>query len=408
MEETLTVVPKHCQVDIVTNVTVYVNKINEHLSIVSPLNTLKIDQKSCYISDFYRGEKGKEHIKSMHGKFTKEFALRDAAIYNDLQKVDLLISQGVDVNHRFYDAGTVSVLTSAVKNNNICVVSRLLDAGAAVNSSIYKHYPPLLTAVILNFTAIALKLIDEGACVNVCDPDWRNPVIVHAIENGNAEIVAKLVSVGADMQLTNNIHRCPLFHAARCANISMVSAIVNAGARINKCAYEHEHPLASVFSISRDLSEKNVIVGKYLIQQGADVNEYRFLEALHYHIVAEDIEFSDYVCEMLRFTMRAGLRLNSSPSLSLLQYKDYTHRYTMEQVNGVWICVSMLSLQQQNQRQINMLERIHNYRTNPQSLQDNATVRIRQLLGADCKGIHAKVMLLPLPKLLMKYLLLTE
>ena len=33
-------------VDVVANVTVYVNKMNEQLSIVSPLNVLKIDQKS--------------------------------------------------------------------------------------------------------------------------------------------------------------------------------------------------------------------------------------------------------------------------------------------------------------------------------------------------------------------------
>ena len=90
--------------------------------------------------------------------------IADAAMVGDFEQVDVLISQGIDVNEPQVDGNTA--LHWAARFDDLDMASRLMTAGADVAAVNRVLAPPMLLAAI-NGSAEMIKLfLDHGADPN--------------------------------------------------------------------------------------------------------------------------------------------------------------------------------------------------------------------------------------------------
>ncbi|MFT6735018.1 MAG: bla regulator protein BlaR1 [Polaribacter sp.] len=124
--------------------------------------------------------------------------LIEAVLYDDIEAIKKLQSEGVDIDTPAIGDGTALII--AVKQKNISMVEALLDLGANVNQSSRGDANPLITAAMVNNIAIAEVLIQHGANVNGIVPYDETPLI-NASRRGYLEMSQFLVAKGADVNL---------------------------------------------------------------------------------------------------------------------------------------------------------------------------------------------------------------
>src|SRR5258706_505253 len=79
-------------------------------------------------------------------------------------------------------------LLAAARQGDLAAVTRLLDAGAAVNSRNRIGDTPLLIALKNGYKDVARLAVARGADVNLANPPKGNPVMA-ATFSGNADMV---------------------------------------------------------------------------------------------------------------------------------------------------------------------------------------------------------------------------
>lgn len=221
-----------------------------------------------------------------------------ALIWATIQKnetlVNALIAAKADLNVQSNDGNTALLIAAQVNNENIAL--KLIAAGADVNKQDKFGDTVLMTAVVNNNESLVKVLIAANADVNKQNSDgWT--ALLFAVYNNFDKIALKLIEAGADVHRKNNRDETPLFLAIYKNNESIVSALIPAGAANNTNVdalleyawqFANRQTIQALFSSHLlknrkvDFNEAlpiaafygNLDAVQFLIEQGADVNEY--------------------------------------------------------------------------------------------------------------------------------------
>lgn len=132
--------------------------------------------------------------------------LHDAAKAGDIAQIELLLSQGADINQ----GGLATPLYFAINTEHAEAAKLLIERGADVNKQ-STWGAPLHAASSRGMTATVALLLDRGADPNV---QWQQMTPLHvAARNGRLEVVRLLLDGGADVNATTHLDE-PALHFA--------------------------------------------------------------------------------------------------------------------------------------------------------------------------------------------------
>ena len=186
-------------------------------------------------------------VAAKHERTQDEVALLEAAGKGDTETVKSLLDRGVNPNAKDPDGRTP--LTEATYNNHTDVVKLLLHHGADVFAKKndgqtpltiaddHKDVAELIAGQIRLFEAAAKgdnkavkDLLDNGAYVNVRDPDGRTP-LTEACWNNNIATVALLLDKGADPNAKKSDGATPISIARSKGHKEIAELLKKAGAK---------------------------------------------------------------------------------------------------------------------------------------------------------------------------------
>ena len=159
-------------------------------------------------------------------KYYKIKMFLDAIKSDDINKVELCIAEGADVN---LENNGETPLKTAIRMNNSNIVKLLIDSGADVNlGDNYKS--PLNTAIRMNNSNIVKLLIDSGA-------DAHPNCIIWAISSDfrDIECLNLLIASGADVNcLTSVVEKVESGSITKNSGDFFFDFLIKSGADINK------------------------------------------------------------------------------------------------------------------------------------------------------------------------------
>jgi ankyrin repeat protein len=249
-------------------------------------------------------------------------ALFQAVIMNNTKILELLLTCSPDVNVKNSQGETP--LSIAVRNNNIDMVSALVDSGADVNFNfkdilLYEELSLLIFSIMNGKdTNIILKLIEGGADVN--EQAYFKTVLMHALHHHDAlNLIDALIAAGADVNHFGECYESLLMQCFGPENISLeiIQKLINAGAKINE----------------QDKAVRNkgyyIEYIKLLISAGADLSARDNYGRTALFFIVESEGWS-YCTETINYLINAGADINalSNDGWSVLQVVE---RYKEDQ-----------------------------------------------------------------------------
>lgn len=129
----------------------------------------------------------------------QEESFRQAALDGDLDKVKLLLNQGVPCHVRDQDGHTA--LMFAAYNGHSEIILALIEAGAEVDQKDLMDRTALLYGATGPFPETVKILLEHGADPNQVDSEEHFSPLMHAAAEGNLEVVKVLLNHGADKAL---------------------------------------------------------------------------------------------------------------------------------------------------------------------------------------------------------------
>jgi cytochrome c len=145
--------------------------------------------------------------------------LHDAAKAGDVAQIELLLSQGADINQ---STGLATPLYYAIKGEHEEAARVLIERGADVNAPSTLG-APLHAAVSHGLTSIVILLLDRGVDPNVRWQQWT-PLAIAAL-NGRVEIARILLDRGADINALSAVDE-PALHFAMVNGHAEVAALL--------------------------------------------------------------------------------------------------------------------------------------------------------------------------------------
>lgn len=265
----------------------------------------------------------------------QDMRLPDAAMNRDMETVKALLDEGLNPDTRgqfdtpalhwvvrvgdlgtaqaLLDAGAdagissrygVTSLGLAVANGDFAMVKLLLEAGVDSNTREASGESVLMTASAVGVVESVNLLLNHGAVVDWRDPNFGQTALMLAAREGHADVVALLLSRGADPNASTRIGQTPAFigpnsvpgfgfgigiirgglpadrgrreptpggmspllYAARHNHQDIAELLLDAGADI-------DHTEANdIWSLLMAISNNQMQVAHYLIEQGAEIN----------------------------------------------------------------------------------------------------------------------------------------
>ena len=208
--------------------------------------------------------------------------LIEAASQANIAAVKTLLELGADVNAKADDGRTPLHFTAL--EGHAEVISILVKAGANVNAKVDDGDTPLHWAAYTGHAEVIAALVKAGANVNAKVDDDRTP-LHFAAWRGHAEVIAALVKAGANVNAKDDDGRTPLHLTALKGHAEVISILVKAGADVNnaEAAITQNYTDEQGNTVRTELLEgetplhiaarKNKIsVIRALITAGADVN----------------------------------------------------------------------------------------------------------------------------------------
>ncbi len=153
-----------------------------------------------------------------------------AAHYGDPDKVQEIISSGVDVNERDYEKSTP--LHIAAAEGHLQTAQVLVISGASVDLRDYNGYTPLYLAGRADNLRVVQMLAANGADVKAKDKNGFTPLHIAAFD-GNTEVAMELIRLGGDVNAKARGYT-PLDVALVAGHDSTVSALVVEGAKVGQ------------------------------------------------------------------------------------------------------------------------------------------------------------------------------
>ena len=145
--------------------------------------------------------------------------LHDAAKAGDVAQIELLLSQGADINQ---STGLATALYYAVKSEHEEAARVLIERGADVDAP-STWGAPLHAAASNGLSSIVVLLLDHSADLNV---RWKQLTPLHiAAVNGRIEVVRILIDRGADINALSALDE-PALHFAMVKGHAEVAALL--------------------------------------------------------------------------------------------------------------------------------------------------------------------------------------
>lgn len=229
------------------------------------------------------------HAKDNDGKTPLDVALAIVVLFDDLESVKWLVSQGT----KFENVPTLLHGTVGSRNftgfANLELTQFLVSGGADVNGRngdgetplhVVAHSPDIGTIKIAQF------LVSKGADVNAKDKKGKTPLHEAAcwsdIDGQVVEFIEFLISVGADIHAKNDYGETALHRAG---STEVAELFLDKGIAIDVKDNDGGTPLHAM----ADRGKYYVETAEFLISQGADVNakDKKGKTPLH---VASDVE----------------------------------------------------------------------------------------------------------------------
>ena len=131
---------------------------------------------------------------------------------DELETVRLLLKAGADPNN--LTGNGVSPLSLAIAEGNPAMVELLLESGAVANALEASGETLLMSAAAVGVVGTAQALLDHGATVDASDAEYAQTALMIAAREGHEDIVALLLSKGANPNAATAIGATPAFVAA--------------------------------------------------------------------------------------------------------------------------------------------------------------------------------------------------
>lgn len=370
----------------------------------------------------WRAQNQDDDVILLKSKPSFNFHLHDAVNHSNVNEVKRLIADGENVNQRLYFK---TPLCLAMDNEELEIALLILNAGANPclkdNEVPLKFRSPIHYAALRGYSNICKQLIAMGEDVNVKDARFFTP-LHYAARNGHEDTVRCLVEMGADVNLegvadesdiaaylrsfnSKLISGCTPIHQAVCSNHgNVVKYLLKCGAKPNP-------PRALLESVTK----LNHNIAKMLLKSGADVNYYGtkiFSQLCFQRHESEQVPQKLYVdmCKLL---------LNYGAVVKLDMLMSLTFIVNQPKVVDLLLDCSPL-LNPKWSLWASALKQYETLTPDAQSLCDHISHReedpILPLKGL-CRltvrhavkyNISERVMQLPLPKALIKYLSFEE
>ncbi|XP_047461655.1 histone-lysine N-methyltransferase EHMT2 isoform X2 [Mugil cephalus] len=179
-------------------------------------------QKAILTQDTERRKKLRFHPRQLY----------PAAKQGEVQRVLLMLMEGIDPTYQPDSQNRRSALHAAAQRGLLEVCYMLVQAGAQVDAQDKDMRTPLLEAIINNHIEVARYLIQNGACVYHVEEDGYTG-LHHAAKLGNLEIVNMLLETGqVDVNAQDSGGWTPIIWAAEHKHVKVIKALLNRGADV--------------------------------------------------------------------------------------------------------------------------------------------------------------------------------
>lgn len=148
-------------------------------------------------------------LRNQRHQRAMSFAIMDG----DMKKIDFLLAAGASATY---------YLSRAVNDNNIAVATRLIDAGANVNTKADGHWTPLHLAARRGDVAMVELLVARGASVDACASD----MIYDLVGRTDVAMLDRVMALGATPDQRD------LEHAVYEGKVDFAKRMVDAGVKL--------------------------------------------------------------------------------------------------------------------------------------------------------------------------------
>lgn len=157
--------------------------------------------------------------------------LHNAVYKADTNMIELLISQGADIN--LINAHGMSALHCAASQKKIGIIKLLLSKGAGINiqDERVKQTPLNLVSERDNEEVVKV-LIENGADVNVKNIYGQTPLFRAVGFYGNENIAEILISKGSEVNIQDNLGFSPLHHAVMAGQSESMELLIKKDADV--------------------------------------------------------------------------------------------------------------------------------------------------------------------------------
>ncbi|XP_065804383.1 histone-lysine N-methyltransferase EHMT2 isoform X1 [Labrus bergylta] len=179
-------------------------------------------QKAILTQDTERKKKLRFHPRQLY----------PAAKQGEVQRVLLMLMEGIDPTYQPDSQNRRSALHAAAQRGLLEVCYILIQAGAQVDAQDKDLKTPLLEAIINNHIEVAHYLVQNGACVYHVEEDGYTG-LHHAAKLGNKEIVNMLLETGqVDVNAQDSGGWTPIIWAAEHKHVDVIRSLLNRGADV--------------------------------------------------------------------------------------------------------------------------------------------------------------------------------
>uniref|UniRef100_A0A8C5GSM8 Euchromatic histone-lysine N-methyltransferase 2 n=1 Tax=Gouania willdenowi TaxID=441366 RepID=A0A8C5GSM8_GOUWI len=178
-------------------------------------------QKAILTQDTERKKKLRFHPRQLY----------PAAKQGEVQRVLLMLMEGIDPTYQPESQNRRSALHAAAQKGLLEICYMLVQAGAQVDTKDKELRTPLLEAIVNNHIEVAHYLIKNGACVYHNDGYTG---LHHAAKMGNLEIVNMLLETGqVDVNAQDSGGWTPIIWAAEHKHVQVIKSLLNRGADVS-------------------------------------------------------------------------------------------------------------------------------------------------------------------------------